>query len=234
MKKKTRSLLNLITNVFFIVLLLVGICLIFNNQIRNFLIHQNNNEYSFTEVTHQKIQKNEEREGEFDFTKVKPVSLEEVIKSQFDNQDLPVIGGISVPSVGINLPIFKGLSNNNLLSGAGTLNSNQKMGEGNYALASHRLENEELLFTPLERVKEGDLIYLTDLQNIYTYRINLKKIVKPTDVHYLDASPKKKQITLVTCGDMEGHTRIIIQGELEDIIAIEQATQEQLLAFELE
>lgn len=232
-KRKKSSLLSIMTNIFFVLLLVLGICLIFNNQIQNFLFYLNNNKYNLSELTPQEIQKNAEQEGEFDFTEVELVSLEEVLKAQFDNLDLPVIGSVAVPDVGIKLPIFKGVANKNLILGAGTLNPNQKMGEGNYALASHRSKNETRLFTPLKKVQEDDLIYLTDLQYIYTYRIDLKKIAKPTEVHYIEDSPEKKQVTLVTCGDPEGKTRLIVQGELEDITLIKQATQEQLSAFEL-
>ncbi|BDP76468.1 hypothetical protein EfmAA242_06960 [Enterococcus faecium] len=42
------------------------------------------------------------------------------------------------------------MDNTSLLYGAGTLSPDQEMGKGNYALASHRATNPELLFTPLE------------------------------------------------------------------------------------
>ena len=37
------------------------------------------------------------------------------------SQKLPVVGGIAIPEVGINLPIFKGLGNTELTYGAGTM-----------------------------------------------------------------------------------------------------------------
>ena len=43
------------------------------------------------------------------------------------------------------------------------------MGEGNYALASHRAQSPDPLFTPLDDVAIGATIYITDLENIYTY-----------------------------------------------------------------
>ena len=235
MKKSKQSLLlKIIINSLLLIVFIIGIIFIFNDQLEDFLINQNSEEYAVVEVTRQEIQKNENQNAIFDFDVIESVKSEDIIKAQFNRNDLPIIGGISVPSVKINLPIFKGLSNKNLLSGAGTLDAYQKMGEGNYALASHSLENKELLFTPLEKVKIDDLIYLTDLDNIYTYKINFKKTVKPTDIHYLDVSPTKKQVTLVTCGDPEGKTRIIVQGLLETITPITEATEEQLRAFEME
>lgn len=57
-----------------------------------------------------------------------------------DGTDLPVVGGIAIPDLAINLPIFKGVTNDNLLYGAGTMKDNQVMGgENNYTLASHHV-----------------------------------------------------------------------------------------------
>ena len=35
-------------------------------------------------------------------------------QAQMGSQKLPVVGGIAIPEVGINLPIFKGLGNTEL------------------------------------------------------------------------------------------------------------------------
>ncbi|MUG33622.1 sortase, partial [Psychrobacter sanguinis] len=78
----------------------------------------------------------------------------------------PVIGGIAIPELGINLPIFKGLGNVELIYGAGTMKEDQVMGgDNNYSLASHHIfglvGSSEMLFSPLERAKDGMVIYLT-------------------------------------------------------------------------
>lgn len=82
-------------------------------------------------------------------------------------QQLPVIGGIAIPELGINLPIFKGLGNTELIYGAGTMKEEQVMGgENNYSLASHHIfgitGSSQMLFSPLERAQNGMSIYLTD------------------------------------------------------------------------
>ncbi|MGZ7204728.1 class A sortase, partial [Streptococcus pyogenes] len=86
-----------------------------------------------------------------------------------------VIGGIAIPDFGVNLPIFKGLSNVALMYGAGTMKEDQVMGQGNYTLASHHVFGiagaSETLFSPLEKSKAGMKIYVTDKENIYVYVI---------------------------------------------------------------
>lgn len=93
----------------------------------------------------------------------------------------------------------------------------QRLGEGNYALASHSVQNKTLLFSPLEFISVQQKIYLTDLKNIYTYKVNFKEKVDPTRVEFIDNIPQKKLLTLITCGDDEAKTRLIVQGELTDI-----------------
>ena len=165
--KKKRTLFHWLSNLFLVLLLLIGLALIFNNQIKNFLIKHNGDAYAVSEISRADVKKNMEADTTFDFDAVEPASSEAVLKAQLSNSTLPVIGGVAIPSVAINLPIFKGLSNEALLYGAGTLSPTQKMGEGNYALASHRAQSPDLLFTPLDDVAIGATIYITDLENIY-------------------------------------------------------------------
>ncbi|WP_407855875.1 class A sortase [Enterococcus hailinensis] len=230
MKKKR----NWLINIFLFLLLLVGLALIFNNQIKYFLMQHNGERYAVAKLDRTEIDKNMKKEASFDFDAVQPASTEAVLQAQLSNKQLPVIGGIAIPAVEINLPIFKGLSNESLLYGAGTLAADQKMGEGNYALASHRADRPGLLFTPLDGIKENDLIYLTDLNNIYTYKTTLKVRVQPTEVKYLDVDPDKKQVTLITCGEIEGITRIIVQGELIAVTPVNNATDTMRNAFQME
>ncbi|MDT2640510.1 class A sortase [Enterococcus dongliensis] len=230
MKKKR----NWFINIFLFLLLLVGLALIFNNQIKYFLMQYNGERYAVAKMERSELNENNQKEASFDFDAVQPASTEAVLQAQLSNKKLPVVGGIAIPSVEINLPIFKGLANEVLLYGAGTLSPDQQMGEGNYALASHRADRPGLLFTPLESVTEGDVIYLTDLTNIYTYKTTLKVRVQPTEVKYLDVLPGKKQVTLVTCGEIEGVTRIIVQGDLAATTPVNKATDSMRKAFEME
>jgi len=231
--KKKRTLFHWLSNLFLVLLLLIGLALIFNNQIKNYFITQTGEAYAVGTIDRSDVEKNMEAEATFDFDAVEPASSEAVLRAQLSNKALPVIGGVAVPSVGINLPIFKGLANEALLYGAGTLSPTQKMGEGNYALASHRAQSPELLFTPLDDVAIGAAIYVTDLENIYTYTATSSVRVDPTDVYLLDEVEGRKMITLITCGEMGGVTRRVIQGDLESVTPVDEATDEMLAAFNM-
>ena len=234
-KKKKKKRRNLLTNILAVFLILLSLVLIFNSKIRNMFMVWNTNKYQVSQVTKEKIEENKETEGNFDFDSVKSISSEAVLAAQWDAQQLPVIGGIAIPEVEINLPIFKGLDNVNLFYGAGTMKANQKMGEGNYSLASHHIftaENaSQMLFSPLVNAKEGMKIYLTDKDKVYTYEIREVKHVTPDRVDEIEDRDGIKEITLVTCVDYDATERIIVKGDFKEVKAYSETSDDILSAF---
>lgn len=223
---------------FGIVLMLAGGVFFFNKPIKNYFIEKTAQQYEISHVTKEEIEKNQRKTSQsitFDFDAVKPLNLNAVAQSQLrgKSKDLPVIASVAVPRVGICLPVFKGLENDGLYYGAGTLSPDQQMGVGNYGLASHRSDRADLLFTPLEEVRLGDKIYLTDLTNVYTYVAIWKEKVDPSAVDVLDVDPERCLITLLTCGDIYATTRLVVQGELESVRSMDRMTEEAATAFDL-
>ena len=234
-KKKKKKRRNLLTNILAVFLILLSLVLIFNSKIRNMFMVWNTNKYQVSQVTKERIEENKETEGNFDFDSVKSISSEAVLAAQWDAQQLPVIGGIAIPEVEINLPIFKGLDNVNLFYGAGTMKANQKMGEGNYSLASHHIftaENaSQMLFSPLVNAKAGMKIYLTDKDKVYTYEIREVKHVTPDRVDEIEDRDGIKEITLVTCVDYDATERIIVKGDFKEVKAYSETSDDVLSAF---
>jgi len=123
------------------------------------------------------------------------------------------LGEIKIPSVGLHLPIFKGVSGPSISIGAGTMRRDQKMGIGNFPLASHYIPRSNLLFSPLHDVEIEEFIYLIDNQFRYVYQIKEIKIIKPHEIQVIEDKEEKKMITLITCTkDMEN--RLVVRGEL--------------------
>ena len=194
--KKRHKWLEILRWVLIVVLLVVGLALFFNKSIRNTVIAWNTNKYQVSNVSKKTIEKNKEAKTSFDFENVQSISTGSVLQAQMDAQKLPVIGGIAIPEVGINLPIFKGLGNTELTYGAGTMKETQVMGgENNYALASHHVFGiagaSDMLCSPLDRAKKGMKIYLTDKNKVYTYVISEVTVVQPTEVAVVDDTPGK-------------------------------------------
>lgn len=231
-KKKFNWLINTLIGFIFI----IGLVLIFNKPIRNMLIATKSNHYQLENVSKKKIEQNKKEKSSFDFSAVKSVDFQSVLSSQFNSQDLPVIGGIAIPDLKINLPIFKGVGNTSLLYGAGTMKEEEVMGQGNYSLAGHNMSgftsDLSILFTPLEQAKAGMVIYVTDKEDIYQYKIDNISTVTPDHVEVINDTPGKTEITLVTCADAQATHRTIVHGNYVDKTPFNKATSEMKNAFE--
>lgn len=206
-----------------VILLLAGLMMIFNEQIKCVIVDWMTNSSLKQPV------KDDDSKGNFDFEKVKAVDNKMVAKAAFSkNQD--AIGKLSVPSVKVKLPIFKGLDNYNLVRGAGTMKEAEQMGTGNYALAGHHMKGGSLLFGPLENVKKGDKIYLADKHHVYVYETRLKTVVDKHDTNYINDVQGQKLVTLITCASgMTGESRrVVVQGEL---LCKKPANKENLKVF---
>lgn len=211
--------------------LVVGIALIFNEQIKLFMVGRMSNDAVRTTQTLKKssVKKNERAKASYNFAKVEALDLSNVTKAAV-SRNLKPIGMIAVPSVNIYLPIMKGLGGDNLTVGAGTMKPDQQMGKRNYALAGHHIHKQKTLFSPLENVKTGANIYITDKSTVYTYKINFQKVVDKSQVQYIDDVPGKNMITLVTCAANQilQPERHIIQGQL---VHTAKATNKTLRVF---
>lgn len=206
-----------------VILLLAGLVMIFNEQIKCVIVDWMTNSSLKQPV------KDDDSKGNFDFEKVKAVDNKMVAKAAFSkNQD--AIGKLSVPIVKVKLPIFKGLDNYNLVRGAGTMKEAEQMGTGNYALAGHHMKDGSLLFGPLENVKKGDKIYLADKHHVYVYETMLKTVVDKHDTNYINDVQGQKLVTLITCASgMTGESRrVVVQGEL---LCKKPANKENLKVF---
>ena len=234
-KRKQKSKRNIFINIVATLLIIVALGLIFNAQIRNMIMVWRTNQYQVSKVSKDSINKNKNVETSFDFNKVESLSTEAVINAQWKAQQLPVIGGISIPEVSMNLPIFKGLDNAGLYYGAGTMKETQQMGQGNYALASHHVFGitgaSNMLFSPLDRAKAGMKIYITDKEQVYTYVITSVETVTPDRTDLIEDTEGVTEITLVTCEDAAATNRTIVKGTLEGSVEYDKAPKEVLESF---
>ena len=224
-KPKT-SLSTILIRGFAVILLIVGLVLIFNKQISNQMISHNQRS-TLTSLTRKEVEKNQNKKGMYDFSKVKSMDAARATKSQIKKTS-GAIGALAIPDVNMRLPIMLGMSDDAMSTGGGTMRADQKMGQGNYPLAGHYMTAKGILFSPLEDVKKGELIYLTNLKKVYVYRIYMKKIVDPTAV-WLVNNTKENIVTLITCAD-GGANRWAIRGNL---VKTEKATNQNLKVFQL-
>lgn len=180
--------------------------------------------------TKEELKKNQEKEVSFDAGEVQMITLDSIKNSKVDPKELPTIAGIAIPTINLNLPIYKGISEENMMYGAGTLSPDQVMGERNYLLASHNMIQKGLLFGDVGKLVIGDLIYLTDLDKIYVYKVYRNDVISQYDVHELNDTVEPI-VTLITCADSAAQYRYIVQGSLEEVMDFETADNEIIEYF---
>jgi sortase A len=191
-----------------------GILLIASPFLKEGLVGYLSGKLSSEQLTATQLKKNNQRDTSFDYKSIQPPSFYEAVRAGTRVSSHAVIGRIQVKRLGIALPILKGTTSSNLLVGAATMRSDQKMGSGNYALAGHHMRRENLLFGPLMHVKIGDEVVITNLTSDYVYRVSNRKIVSENEGS-VALQTNDKRITLVTC-DKPTRTpnRLIVIGKL--------------------
>ncbi|PGF05056.1 class A sortase [Bacillus toyonensis] len=182
------------------------------------------------------IDENKKAKADFDLDSVKPLSEQELLENSlkrstgwgkdlhYGNQG--VVGGIYIPSVDIKLPISKGIGNNSLSRGVGTGFEDREMGKGNYVLLGHNSPNKHVLFSPLEDMKTGDIIYVTDATWMYEYETTDKKRIHQSQGEVMDNSTEDI-ITLITCfGGLNTDKRTVVTGKLKHRYPVSDAEKE--------
>lgn len=226
-----RKIPSILKTAFLICICIVGLMLMFINPIQNFLIAHLSERLNTTEYTVEDFEKNNTIAADFEFEAVQSLSIAEVLQAQASLDKMPVIGSIVIPSVNMQLPIVKGVGQTALAAGAGTMKPEQKLGAGNYALAGHYFEEKNILFSPLYNTEIGDMIYLTDLTNIYEYKLTMKEIIAATDVYIIEDHPNQTILTLITCAD-NGTKRLAIQADFMEQYPFHAAPTKLSQAFE--
>lgn len=172
-------------------------------------------------ISKEEIKENNERKVEFDFSAVKDVEIASVISGARSFDKELMIGILTIPDLDIDLPIFKGLTDANLMAGAATMKSPQTMGQGNYTLSGHNMNNKKLLFGSLMDIEMGAKVFLTDKETTYEYVIYDIVVVPDTEFDMLlddKADQRGKAIvSLMTCyHSSKTGKRFFALGELVD------------------
>lgn len=125
------------------------------------------------------------------------------------------IGVMKIPKIDLKVAIGEGVDNNTLKYAVGHFDGTAMAGEkGNFAVAGHRSYTYSEYFNRLDEVNIGDEIIVKTKKGEFTYKVNEKKVVEPTEVSVLDKT-KDATITLVTCTPIRVAThRLIIKGKL--------------------
>ena len=119
-----------------------------------------------------------------------------------------VFGTIKIPKMKVNLPLYVGASEKNLIKGAAILGQTSLPMGGentNCVIAGHRGYQGIPYFREIERLKTNDKVFVTNPWETLTYRVEQIKIIRPGDVEEIKIQSGKEMVTLLTCHPYRTH-----------------------------
>ena len=127
-----------------------------------------------------------------------------------------IMGYITIPRIGVELPVYHGTSDAVLQVAAGHLEGTSLPvgGASTHAVISaHRGLPSAKLFTNLDQLEVGDTFTITVLDRTLTYEVDNISIVLPTETDSLKVSEGKDYVTLMTCTPYGINThRLLVRG----------------------
>ena len=141
-----------------------------------------------------------------------------------------VMGRITIPKIGVDLPIYHGTDAEKLEKGVGHIESTSLPIGGEYrhaVLTGHRGLPSAELFTRLDELEPGDQFYLHVLDATLAYQVDQILTVEPQELETLVAEPGQDYVTLVTCTPYGINThRMLVRGtRVPYVPEAEQSTQ---------
>ena len=128
-----------------------------------------------------------------------------------------IMGYITIPKIGVELPVYHGTSDGVLQVAAGHLEGSSLPvgGAGTHAVISaHRGLPSAKLFTNLDELEVGDTFTITVLDRVLTYEVDNISIVLPTETDLLQPVEGKDYVTLMTCTPYGINThRLLVRGK---------------------
>ena len=131
-----------------------------------------------------------------------------------------MIGYVTIPKIGQELPLYHGTSDAVLAIAAGHMEGTSIPvgGESIHSVVSaHRGLPTAVLFTYLDRMEVGDTFYFTILDRTITYEVDQIRIVEPNDVSLIQIEDGRNYCTLLTCTPYGINTqRLLVRGHQID------------------
>ena len=130
--------------------------------------------------------------------------------------DNGMIAYLKIDSIGVELPIYHGTSDEVLNVGVGHLEGSSLPvgGENTHCVMSaHRGLPSSKLFTDLDRVEIGDTFQIVVLDQVLTYQVDFIKTIEPNDTSNLQIIDGGDYCTLFTCTPYGINThRLLVRG----------------------
>lgn len=137
-----------------------------------------------------------------------------------------IIGTITIPKINIYLPIYDGVSDDNLQKGVVHLeNTSYPNGYSSThsVIAGHSGLTKIKMLDDLDKLEIGDIFQINYLNEISNYEVIDKNIVLPTQTDTLQVIPDDTLVTLVTCTpkSINTHRLLVTARKIENTNIVE-------------
>ena len=210
-----------IGKVIFILLLFIGFGLMFYPQISNYInrIHSSKVIQSFKDQMVDAPK--EEVDRQMALARDYSESLKSTTACSVPYEDIlnfgdGLMGYVSIPCIGVQLPVYHGVSTAVLSKGVGHMPATAFPvgGAGNHSvLTGHTGLPSAELFTGLTKMKVGDRFHITVADSVFAYEVDQIKTVSPLDGSDLVPVSGEDYCTLLTCTPygINSH-RLLVRG----------------------
>lgn len=119
---------------------------------------------------------------------------------------------LNIPTLGINYPVLKEYTEENLKVSINKFWGCNPNEVGNYVIAGHNYKNKKM-FGKLSQIKVGDICEITDLTGTtLKYEVYDRYVVNPDNTYCTSQLTEgKKEITLITCTNY-GQQRLVVKA----------------------
>ena len=119
------------------------------------------------------------------------------------------IGTVSIPSLGLTIPVWEGETTQNMLKGLGHYASTSAW-DGNVGVCGHN-RGAKYVIGAIKDLHQGDTITYTTAYGTRTYQVTMVQVISNTDWSYLQPTADNR-ITLTTCLANEPDVRVCVQA----------------------
>jgi len=137
-----------------------------------------------------------------------------------------MMGYITIPTIGVELPIYHTVSESVLAFAAGHMEGTSLPigGESTHSvLSAHRGLPNAKLFTDLNRVQLGDTFTITILDRVFLYQVDQILTVTPENTAEVQIVEGQDYCTLITCTPYGVNThRLLVRGKQIDTLVEKQ------------
>ena len=134
-----------------------------------------------------------------------------------DTNENGIMSRLEIPKIGVSLPVYHGTEDEVLNVGAGHLEGTSLPTGGDSThsvITGHRGLPNAKLFTRLDEIEEGDLLFLETLDKKLAYQVTDIRVVEPGDLDIMRIEPDRDLVSLVTCTPYGINThRLVVTGE---------------------